>query len=113
MSRFCRSISPASIRSANEDVYRAYLPAHRRLIVTLRPSANVNLEVWGPRTSTVFERGAAARRDLLGMSAHRGPRTERIVLQGGGAGQYVYVDAFLGKGVRDAGYTLSAVSARR
>ena len=96
-----------------EDVYRAYLPAHRRLTVTVRPSANVNLEVWGPRTTTVFERGAAARRDLLGVSGHHGTRTERVSLHGGGTGQYVYVDAFLGKGVRDASYTLSVVSARR
>jgi hypothetical protein len=96
-----------------EDVYRAYLPAHGKLIVTLRPSANVNLEVWGPGTRTVFERGAAARRDLLGVSSHRGAARERVVVRGGGAGRYVYVDAFLGKGVRDAGYTLSVVSARR
>jgi len=96
-----------------EDVYRAYVPAHGRLIVTLRPSANVNLEVWGPKTRTVFEGGAAARRDLLGTSAHRGTRTERVVVRGGGASQYVYVDAFLAKSVRDAGYTLSVVSARR
>ena len=96
-----------------EDVYRAYVPAHGRLTVTLRPSANVNLEVWGPRTTTVFERGAAARRDLLGTSAKRGARTERVVVRGGGAGQYVYVDAFLAKGVRDARYALSVVSARR
>jgi Subtilase family len=96
-----------------EDVYRAYVPAHGRLIATLRPSANVNLEVWGPRTRTVFERGAAARRDLLGLSSHRGTARERVVVRGGGAGKYVYVDAFLGKGVRDAGYTLSVVSARR
>jgi hypothetical protein len=96
-----------------EDVYRAYLPAHRRLIVTLRPSANVNLEVWGPRTSSVFEGGAAAKRDLLGLSAHRGSRMDRVILRGGGSGQYVYVDAFIGKGVREAGYTLSVVSAQR
>jgi hypothetical protein len=96
-----------------EDVYRAYVPAHGRLTVTLRPSANVDLEVWGPKTRTVFERGAAARRDLIGMSAHRGARTERVLVRGGGAGQYVYVDAFLAKGVRDAGYTLNVVSARR
>jgi serine protease len=96
-----------------EDVYRAYLPAHGRLIVTVRPTANVNLEVWGPKTTTVFERGAAARRDLLGVSAKRGTRAERVILRGGGAGRYVYVDTFLGKGVRDANYTLSVASARR
>ena len=96
-----------------EDVYRAYVPAHGRLTVILRPSANVNLQVWGPRTTTVFERGAAAKRDLLGSSARRGTRSERVVVRGGGSGRYVYVDAFLGKGVRDAGYALSVVSARR
>jgi len=73
----------------------------------------VNLEVWGPKTTTVFERGAAARRDLLGLSSKRGTRAERVILHGGGAGEYVYVDAFLGKGVRDASYTLSVVNARR
>ena len=96
-----------------EDVYRAYLPAHERLIATVRPTANLNLEVWGPRTSTVFERGAAARRDLLGVSAKRGARAERVILHGGGAGRYVYLDTFLAKGVRDASYTLSVVTARR
>jgi hypothetical protein len=96
-----------------EDVYRAYLPAHGRLTVTVRPKANVNLEVWGPKTQTVFERGAAARRDLLGVSDRRGARAERVTVQGGGAGQYVYVDAFLAKGVRDAAYTLSVANARR
>jgi hypothetical protein len=81
--------------------------------VTVRPTANVNLEVWGPKTTTVFERGAAARRDLLGVSAKRGTRAERLTLHGGAAGQYVYVDAFLGRGVRDANYTLSVATAQR
>jgi hypothetical protein len=96
-----------------EDVYRAYVPAHGRLIVTARPTANVNLEVWGPKTRTVYERGAAARRDLLGISTRPGTRTERVVLQGKGAGKYVYVDVFLGKNIRDADYTLSVANAPR
>ena len=73
-----------------EDVYRAYLPAHGKLVVDVRTSANVNLEVWGRRTRTVFERGAAARRDLLGVSAHAGARPERIVVKGRRLGQYVF-----------------------
>jgi hypothetical protein len=96
-----------------EDVYRAYLPAKGRLIVTARPGASVDLEVWDRRTSTVFERGAAARRDLLGVSAHRHAARERIVVRGRGTGQYVYVDVLLARQVRDAGYTISVVSARR
>jgi subtilisin family serine protease len=96
-----------------EDVYRAYLPAKGRLIVTARPGANVDLEVWGRRTSTVFERGAAAKRDLLGVSAHRHAARERIVVHGRRTGQLVYVDVLLAKPVRDASYTISVVSARR
>jgi hypothetical protein len=96
-----------------EDVYRAYLPAHGKLVVNVHTSANVNLEVWGRKTRTVFERGAAARRDLLGVSAHAGARPERIVVQGRGLGQYVYVDVFLAKTPRDAGYKLNLSTARR
>jgi hypothetical protein len=96
-----------------EDVYRAYLPANGRLIVTVKPNANVTLQVWGKRTTTVFERGAAARRDLLGLSAHAGARRERLVIPGRGVGQYVYIDVFLAKPALEAGYTLKVSTARR
>jgi subtilisin family serine protease len=90
-----------------EDVYRAYLPAKGHLVVTVRPNANVSLEIWGRRTRTVLETGAAARRDLLGASAHAGPRFERVTLRGRSVGQYVYVDVFLARKVASAGYSLS------
>ena len=47
-------------REDPEDVYRVYLPAKGKVVVTVRPNANVDLELWGKRTTTVFERGAAA-----------------------------------------------------
>ena len=90
-----------------EDLYRVWLPAHGRLIVTARPTANVTLEMWGRRTRTVFERGKAAIRDLIGSSAHSGRRFERVTLHGRGVGQYVYVDIFLAKKVVRASYSLS------
>src|SRR5829696_4115664 len=90
-----------------EDVYRAWLPARGRLVVTVRPTANVTLEIWGRRTRTVFERGKAAKRDLIGSSAHAGRRFERVTVQGRGVGQFVYVDVFLAKNVVQASYTLS------
>jgi hypothetical protein len=96
-----------------EDVYRAYLPAHGKLVVNVHPNANVNLEVWGRRTRTVFETGTGARRDLLGLSAHAGARPERVVVNGRGIGQYVYVDVFITKTPRDAAYKLSVSTARR
>jgi hypothetical protein len=96
-----------------EDVYRVYLPARGKLVVGVRTSANVDLELWGRRTRTVFERGAAAKRDLLGVSARAGAKPERVVVRGRGVGQYVYVDVFLGKKPREAGYKLSVSTVRR
>jgi hypothetical protein len=100
-------------REDPEDVYRLWLPAKGKIVVTVRPAANVQLELWGKRTTTVFERGAAARRDLLGTSAHAGARFERITLKGRGAGQFVYADVFLPKTGVQASYTLSVAPAAR
>jgi Subtilase family len=99
-------------REDPEDVYRVFLPATGRVRVTVRPTANVNLEVWGTQTRTVFERGAAARRDLLGVSAHAGKRFERVTLKGRGSPQFVYVDVFLPKTVVQASYSLSVAPVR-
>jgi Subtilase family len=100
-------------REDPEDVYRAWLPARGKLVVTVRPTANVSLEIWGPRTRTVFERGAAARRDLIGASAHAGKRFERVTLKGRGVGQFVYVDVFLPKNGAQASYSVSVAPAAR
>jgi hypothetical protein len=96
-----------------EDVYRVYLPAKGKVVVTVRPSANVDLELWGRQTKTVFERGSAARRDLLGVSAHPGARFERVTLHGRGTGQFVYADVFLPKSGVQASYKLSIAPAAR
>jgi hypothetical protein len=100
-------------REDPEDVYRVYLPAKGRLVVTVRPSANVTLELWGRKTKTVFERGAAAKRDLIGASAHAGTHFERVTLQGRGSGQFVYADVFLPKNGVQASYTISVAPAAR
>ena len=100
-------------REDPEDVYRAWLPARGKIVITVRPSANVSLEVWGSRTRTVFERGAAARRDLVGVSAHPGKRFERVTLKGRSAGQFVYVDVFLPKSAAQASYAVSVAPAAR
>ena len=96
-----------------EDVYRVWLPARGRLVVTVKPTANATLEVWGRRTTTVFERGKAAKRDLIGSSAHAGRRFERVTVQGRGVGQFVYVDVFLARKVVQASYTLSIAPSSR
>jgi subtilisin family serine protease len=110
-----RAVIKASVerREDPEDVYRLWLPAKGKIVVTVKPNANVQLEVWGKKTTTVFERGAAARRDLLGTSAHAGARFERVTLKGRGSGQYVYADVFLPKTGVQANYTLSVAPAAR
>jgi hypothetical protein len=94
------------------DVYRLYVPAGGKLLLTVRPSANVDLETWGPRTSTVTERGAALRRDLLGASAKPGPTAESLVVRGRASGRYVYVNVFLGRQVETATYSLTLAPVR-
>jgi len=96
-----------------EDVYRVYLPAKGKIVVTVRPNANLDLELWGKRTTTVFEHGKLARRDLLGVSAHAGAKFERITLKGRGTGQFVYADVFLPKSGTQVSYKLSVAPAAR
>ncbi|HEY7019430.1 MAG TPA: S8 family serine peptidase [Gaiellaceae bacterium] len=100
-------------REDPEDVYRIYLPAKGKVVVAVHPNANVNLELWGRKTSTVFEQGRAARRDLLAVSSHSGKRFERVTLKGRGTAQFVYVDVFLPKTGVQASYSLSVAPAAR
>ena len=66
----------ADVTDDPEDVYRVKVPAHAPLTVTMKPDANVNLELWGPLTATVAETGTARRRDLLGLSARPSAQAE-------------------------------------
>jgi Subtilase family len=90
-----------------EDVYRAVVPRKGRLILRLTPNANVNLAVWGPKTRSVFERGKALKRDLLAVSSKKGAKAEVLALKNSGPSKTVYIDAYLGRGVGRAQYSLS------
>ncbi len=91
-----------------EDVYRFYLPAGRTFLFTAKGDTNVDLEIWGPLTKTVHERGAAAKRDLLGYSQNAGKTPDVVrVTNSGSKGEFVYGDVYLGKNVDDAAYTLT------
>jgi hypothetical protein len=95
------------------DVYRIYVPARSRLLLTVRPSANVDVQLWGPRTTTVTERGTALRRDLLAASVNAGPTVESLIIRGTAGGRYVYADVFLGRRVEAATYSLSVAPVRQ
>jgi subtilisin family serine protease len=96
-----------------EDVYRVWVPAHARIAAGTRSSHNVNLALWGPRTSSVYERGSALRRDLLSYSQQSGSRGDTVRGRNQTSrGAFYYVDVFLGKRVATAEYSLKVSAAR-
>jgi len=98
-----------------EDVYRVNVPAHTTVTVTMKPDANVDLQLWGPQTTTVAETGAAQRRDLLGASARPGSQAEVVRWTNRGkAPVVVYADVYFPKQSvsLDADYTLAVKTAR-
>jgi hypothetical protein len=97
-----------------EDVYRIWVPAHERIAAGTRSAANVNLALWGPKTRTVYEVGGAMRRDLLAYSQRSGSRSDVVSGKNDtNRGAFYYVDAFLGKRVSAASYSLKVSVARR
>jgi hypothetical protein len=96
-----------------EDVYRVWVPAGRTLVATLRPNGDAQLAAWGPKTRSVFETGAALRRDLVATSFKRGTAKEVVrVRNSTRRGAYLYLDAFLARNVHRATYKLSVTTQR-
>jgi subtilisin family serine protease len=80
------------------DVYRVALPIGRK--VTVRASTgSVYVSIWGPKTTSVEERAAARKRDLL--AAGRATATAR------GVGSIGYVEVVLAPGTLEAAYRLT------
>ena len=96
------------------DVYRLWQPAKERIVVSVRGNHDVNLTLWGARTVSVAERGAALRRDRLGMSLRRGKRLDRVAPRLAPAhGSYVYAEVTPGHGTIAAVYSLNVATVRR
>ncbi len=91
-----------------DDVYRVYVPAGRSLTVYVSADRDVDLDLWGVKTRSVFEKGKALKRDLLAFSERPGKPAElvRWVNRNPG-GVTVYADVFLGEKTRFANYALS------
>ncbi len=97
-----------------EDVYRVNVPAHTTLTLTMKPDANITLELWGPLTQTVTETGLARNRDLLGLSAKPGTQAETIRWTNKGKkAVVVYSDTYFptGSSALAANYALSIKTA--
>ena len=96
-----------------EDVYRIWVPGRRRIVATLRANGDVQLAAWGPKTRTVFERGAAFKRDLVASSLRRGTAREVVRVENKDRrGAYLYLDAFLARNARHATYKLKVATIR-
>jgi subtilisin family serine protease len=112
--------TPARLRASlevakdPEDVYRVWVPAHERISASTHSGANVNLALWGPKTHSVYERGAAQKHDLIAYSQRTGSAPDSVGASNAtGRGAFYYVDAFLGKRVSRASYVLRVAVARR
>jgi len=96
-----------------EDVYRIWIPGRRRAVATLRANGDVQLAAWGPKTRTVFERGAALKRDLITTSFRRGTAKEVVRVENTTRrGAYLYLEAFLARNVQRASYKLAVTTVR-
>jgi subtilisin family serine protease len=94
-----------------DDVYRFWVPARSVLTAKVTPTADVTVAAWRIGTRSVFERGAARRRDLLAVSARRGRRAELVRVENARRrGHYAYLDVFPARRVRSARYSLSISS---
>jgi hypothetical protein len=95
-----------------DDVYRIWVPGRRVVTARVVPTANLNAAVWRRSTRSVFERGAARRRDLIAASARPGRRAEVLRIENERkAGFFAYLDVFPARRVQSAQYSL-AVSSR-
>jgi len=75
------------------DVYRVWLPARKTVRVTATSTANVSLRVWGPATISVTTAGAGG---LIGKDVRARAGQKQVLLKGGAAGRWSYVEVALG-----------------
>jgi hypothetical protein len=98
-----------------EDVYRLWVPAGRRLTVTLRSARDIDLQIWNGTTRTVLASGTERRQHLLSESARRGSGNELAsFVNRASRGVYVFLDVFMRAGVDflNADYSAQITNAR-
>ncbi len=95
-----------------DDLYRVAVPPHTQVTVFVTGSADVDLDLWGPNTKTVFEKGSSLERDLLAFSERPGKRQELVRYANRTSRGFVaYADVFLAKATVSASYALSVTTA--
>ena len=83
------------------DLYRVWVPAHRRVRVSVSGDGDAVAHLWGPQTYTVDEPPALRKRDFMGSS-----------ITGGAVGRYAYAEVELSARATSATYVLSVRAGR-
>lgn len=92
------------------DVYRIRVPAKRTVVVTLRPDADADLELWRPWTRSVHEPSGS----LAAVSARPGLRAETVRFRNRApSGVTAYVNVKLSPAGDRATYRLAVSAAAR
>ena len=79
-----------------EDLYRVWVPAHRRVSIRVAPTADADVELWNASTPSVLVTGAARRRHLLAGSGRKGRAAEAVAYRNRSwRGTYVFLDVYL------------------
>jgi hypothetical protein len=97
-----------------EDVYRIWVPAHRRIAVRVTVSADADVELWNATTPTVLITGAARRKHLLDGSGYDGNHPENVAFRNRTRrGTYVFLDVYLPEqGASSAQYRTTITTTR-
>ena len=78
------------------DVYRVWVAGRRVTAITISPTADVDLALWGPRTTNVFESGGLQGEPEGALGKAWYARRESVRVRNTRRGAYYYVEAYLG-----------------
>jgi hypothetical protein len=97
-----------------EDVYRVWVPAHRRVAIAVVPNGDADVELWNASTPSVLITGSARRRHLLGASTNVGRAAEHVSVRNRSRrGFFVFLDVYLPEhGATSAEYRTSINTTR-
>jgi hypothetical protein len=97
-----------------EDVYRVWVPAHRRVAIRVVPTDDADVELWNASTPSVLIAGAARRKHLVDGSGNDGRAAETVAFRNRARrGTFVYLDVYLPEqGASSAGYRATIKTTR-
>lgn len=97
-----------------EDVYRVWIPARRRVVIRVTPTADADVELWNGSTPSVFVTGATRRKHLLAGSGRDGRAVESVAYRNRGRrGTFAFLDVYLPeRGASSAEYRVAITTTR-